>query len=352
MPDHQGHELNSGSRWHHWEPHVHAPGTAVNDQFNGGDRWEQYFTALETADPPMRAIGVADYYGSETYERVCDAKRQGRLKNCQLLFPNIEMRLGIGTVKGKWVNLHLLVSPEDPDHLIELKRFLSRLTFSAYEDSFSCSKDELIRLGRRVDPKLTDPTAPPVKFSLRRIEGPWAQGWVLDKHVVSSTYQGDNAQGHPQFDTTRTEVCQTTYLLKYKQDWDQAKPLAQALADNIYPKLKNVGFIVSMPASTARVRQPVSEVAVALGEIVKVPVFTDLLRKATTGMALKDLNSKVEKTATIGDSFSINDQITNQGQWNVLLIDDLYDTGASTEAACKALSEHSKVKSIYVAALT
>jgi hypothetical protein len=159
MHDRQGQELNSGSRWHRWEPHIHAPGTVLNDQFKGADCWEQYLSALETATPTIRAIGVADYYGSETYERVYDAKRQGRLPKCDLLFPNIEMRLALGTVRGKWVNLHLLVSPEDPNHLTELKRFLARLTFSAYEDSFSCCTDDLIRLGQRVDQKLTDPVA-------------------------------------------------------------------------------------------------------------------------------------------------------------------------------------------------
>jgi ABC-type lipoprotein export system ATPase subunit len=152
-------ELNSGSRWFRWEPHVHAPGTVLNDQFKGGDSWEGYLKALETAKPAIRAIGVTDYYSTESYERVCEAKRLGRLQGCDLIFPNIEMRLGIGTVKGKWVNLHLLASPEDPDHLAELKRFLARLTFSAYDDSFSCNKDDLIRLGQRFDPKLTDPVA-------------------------------------------------------------------------------------------------------------------------------------------------------------------------------------------------
>jgi len=44
------------------------------------------------------------------------------------------MRLGLGTVKGKWGNVHLLVSPEDPKHLAELKRFLARLTFKATAD--------------------------------------------------------------------------------------------------------------------------------------------------------------------------------------------------------------------------
>src|SRR5271156_4949754 len=74
--------LNSGSRWHRWEPHVHAPGTVLNDQFKGPDSWEHYLKALETATPAMRALGVTDYYSTETYERVIDAKRNGRLAGC------------------------------------------------------------------------------------------------------------------------------------------------------------------------------------------------------------------------------------------------------------------------------
>ena len=159
MEDGQHQALNSGSRWYRWEPHVHAPGTVLNDQYKGADSWEGYLKALETATPAIRAIGVTDYYSTESYERVCEAKRQGRLPGCDLIFPNIEMRLGIGTVKGKWVNLHLLVSPEAPDHVAELKRFLARLTFSAHNDAFCCNKDDLIRLGRQFDPRLTDPVA-------------------------------------------------------------------------------------------------------------------------------------------------------------------------------------------------
>src|ERR1700719_4260794 len=151
-------ELNSGSRWYRWEPHIHAPGTLLNDQFKGANSWERYLKALEAARPAIRAIGITDYYSTEGYERVREAKLQGRLPGCDLIFPNIEMRLGIGTVKGKWVNLHLLVSPDDPDHLAELKRFLARLTFSAYGDSFCCNKGDLTRLGQWSDPRLSDPT--------------------------------------------------------------------------------------------------------------------------------------------------------------------------------------------------
>jgi hypothetical protein len=147
---------NSGSRWGRWEPHIHAPGTVLNDQFKGADSWERYLDALEKAAPTIRALGVTDYYSTESYERVVEAKRSGRLPSCDLIFPNIEMRLGVGTVKGKWVNVHLLVSPEDREHLAELKRFLARLTFKAHGDTYCCNRDDLIRLGRRFDTKLAD----------------------------------------------------------------------------------------------------------------------------------------------------------------------------------------------------
>lgn len=151
-------ELNSGSRWHRWEPHIHAPGTVLNDQFDADD-WDGYLKKVEKATPTIRAIGITDYYSTDSYEKVCSAKQQGRLPGCDLIFPNIEMRLGIGTVKGRWVNLHLLVSPENPGHLTELKRFLARLSFKAHGDSFRCDKDDLVRLGQRFDAKLTDPIA-------------------------------------------------------------------------------------------------------------------------------------------------------------------------------------------------
>ena len=66
------------------------------------------------------------------------------------------MRLDHGTVKGRWVNVHLLVSPDDPKHIDEAERFLNQMRFDAYDDSFVCTCADLIRLGRRVNAKLTD----------------------------------------------------------------------------------------------------------------------------------------------------------------------------------------------------
>lgn len=191
-----------------------------------------------------------------------------------------------------------------------------------------------------------------MKVALRQVQGLWDAGWVLDKHTLNSQYLGDDAYGHARFETTRTEVGEATYQLKYKQDWSQVQPLAQSIADHIFPKLANVGFILPMPASAVRPRQPVAEVAEALGKIVGKPVFFDTLRKASNGKSLKDLNTKAEKIEAIGDCITVNNQITNEGAWNVLVVDDLYHTGASMEAACKVLRAYSKVEKIYVAALT
>lgn len=54
--------LNRGSEWRRWEPHIHAPGTAMNNQFSGPDAWHDYLTALEQATPIIEAIAVTDYY--------------------------------------------------------------------------------------------------------------------------------------------------------------------------------------------------------------------------------------------------------------------------------------------------
>jgi len=39
--------LSIGSAWHRWEPHIHAPGTILNNQFGAVDPWGAYLTSLE-----------------------------------------------------------------------------------------------------------------------------------------------------------------------------------------------------------------------------------------------------------------------------------------------------------------
>jgi hypothetical protein len=47
---------NRGSEWRRWEPHIHAPGTVLNNQFGGGNPWGSYLTALETLTPKIEPV--------------------------------------------------------------------------------------------------------------------------------------------------------------------------------------------------------------------------------------------------------------------------------------------------------
>lgn len=191
-----------------------------------------------------------------------------------------------------------------------------------------------------------------MKVNIRLVEGNWDRGYVLDKHTLHSVCVGNNEYGHPIFDTTRTEVGEATYQLKYKFDWKQVEPLAEAVIKDLLPLLPKIDFIVPMPASNIRAKQPVSEIARAIGGAISVPVFYNLLVKKPGGASLKNLSTKEDKLVALDGAFSINDEITNVGKWDVLLFDDLFHTGASAQAATATLRTYSKVKGVYFAGLT
>src|SRR3954466_342846 len=78
-----------GSVWNRWDPHIHVPGTILNDQYRGD--WEEFLTKLESSRPPVRALGITDYYSVASYQCVLEKKRDGRLSDVDLIFPNIEV---------------------------------------------------------------------------------------------------------------------------------------------------------------------------------------------------------------------------------------------------------------------
>lgn len=194
--------ISRGSEWHRWDPHIHAPGTLLNDQFGSNDPSDAYLTAIENRTPKIEAIGVTDYYLTETYEEFLRRKATGRLDRVKMIFPNIELRLDVAAKSG-FVNIHLLVSPEDPDHLAEVKRILKRLQFAAYNDRFDCTRDELIQLGKRADSSITDDGAAlrhgatqfKVNFDqLRKVihESEWAKKNIL---IAVAGGAGDGTSG-------------------------------------------------------------------------------------------------------------------------------------------------------------
>ena len=194
--------LSRGSEWRRWEPHIHAPGTILNNQFGALAPWDTYLATIEGLAPKIEAIAVTDYYVTDTYEEFVKHKAAGRLPDVKLLFPNIELRLDVAAKSG-FVNIHLLVSPEDPEHVAEVQRILKRLQFGAHNDRFDCTRDELIKLGRCADPTIVDDgaalrrgaTQVKVNFDqLRRVihESEWAKRNIL---VAVAGGAGDGTSG-------------------------------------------------------------------------------------------------------------------------------------------------------------
>ena len=186
-----------GSLWHRWDPHIHAPGTALNDQYTGLDPWGTFLGTIEATDPPIRAVGITDYFGIESYEQVVELKRQGRLANVGLIFPNVELRLGIETSKASAVNVHLLFSPEEANHVEQIKRFLLELDFDYQGGPYRCQRSDLIRLGRTHKPDLTDDEAArseganQFKVKLEQLTEAWAKNAWVKKNALIAVAGGE-----------------------------------------------------------------------------------------------------------------------------------------------------------------
>jgi predicted amidophosphoribosyltransferase len=194
-----------------------------------------------------------------------------------------------------------------------------------------------------------------MEVQVKEIKGSWDLGYVLHKHTLSSVYLGVDEWGHSRFDSKRSEPGEALYHLKYRSDWSQVEPLAVQIKETLLPLFGKIGLIIPIPASTVRPKQPVNELAYALGKLTNTPVFDQMIMKAPApagSPALKNLHSREEKDAALEGRISIDENISNEGHWNALLLDDLFDTGATMDAVCQALRAYKKINRIYAAAIT
>ncbi len=131
-----------GSMWRKWDLHIHTPGTKLNDKFSS---WEEFLSTIEKSD--LSVIGVTDYFSIDNYKKVIEFKEKGRLKNVDLILPNIEFRLSEENKEGEFINIHIIFSPYIDIDRIE--NFLNRLPlFNKISNiNLFCSRDDLIRVG-------------------------------------------------------------------------------------------------------------------------------------------------------------------------------------------------------------
>jgi predicted amidophosphoribosyltransferase len=191
-----------------------------------------------------------------------------------------------------------------------------------------------------------------MNVNIRAIPGPWDAGISLDKHTLQSTYIGDNEYGHPQFNTVRSEAGEALFQLKYRSDHGMVTSIAGALNNAVGQHLPAISMVVPMPPSKPRTIQPVLEIAKQLAARLGVLCFENLLVKTTATPQMKDIASREDRVAALCAAFTVHDAVAGNGPFDVLLVDDLFDTGSSLEAATITLRKYQKIRNVYVATVT
>lgn len=186
-------------------------------------------------------------------------------------------------------------------------------------------------------------------MAVLNLNGNWDEGYALDIHVVSSTYLGEDEYGNLVFDTTRSELGQCLYELKYQQK----KQKSAKLGEIIRPLLKEIDlenkidYIIPVPSSTPRFFQPVDVICEKVSEIINKNVCYEFLKKNSSNQSKNlTLEEKKKLVGTIESKKKFNVKA------NVLLIDDLYQSGQTLTECVNVLRNDGNIKKIYVLCMT
>ena len=121
-----------------------------------------------------------------------------------------------------------------------------------------------------------------------KIKGNWKKGFAYDVHTLDSVYMGPDEYGHDRWNTTRSEMGELVYQLKYRGDTSATEKIVDLLGK--FKGLNEMGAIIPVPSTnTGRRVQPVLEIAKELGSRVKVDVLEDVLQKSNGGQELKNI---------------------------------------------------------------
>lgn len=151
------------------------------------------------------------------------------------------------------------------------------------------------------------------------------------------------------YDTVRSEVGELVYRLKYQGDQSAVPPLARVVAEFISNKELPIDVVVPMPPSKQRSVQPVRSIAASVAKRLDIAYDSRALRKVRESPELKSMTELKDRRAALAGAFIASAEAL-KGK-SVLLLDDLYRSGASMEEAARAIRK-SGAKAVYALALT
>jgi predicted amidophosphoribosyltransferase len=188
------------------------------------------------------------------------------------------------------------------------------------------------------------------KINPLRITGPWDAGFTLDAHTISAEFLGYDLDGRAQFDTVRSELGEMLYRLKYRGDRAASIPLAAVAAEFIRARRLPVDVIVPVPPSKVRSFQPLLAIASSLASELRVGFDARSLRKVKETAELKSVEEMAEREAALEGAFDVQGHALTGRR--ILMLDDLYRSGATMSEAARTLRSRGRIASLVVLALT
>jgi predicted amidophosphoribosyltransferase len=182
-----------------------------------------------------------------------------------------------------------------------------------------------------------------------KLEGNWRFGMAYDLHTLNSEYLGKDEYGHDRFNNTRSEMGELVYQLKYQHDETVVNKIVDLL-QNINGLEKMEAIIPIPPSNKNRTNQPVFSIALELAKRIGIPVYLDFLAKINGAEELKSMEQ--EKRAGILEKTMYIENNHDLAGKKVLLIDDLYRSGSTLNAATNLLYNEAKVDDVCVLTMT
>jgi len=187
------------------------------------------------------------------------------------------------------------------------------------------------------------------KFNPQEIKGNWDYGKVLDLHTTSSRMVGEDEFGNPQFETEYSAAGKLLHAFKYRDNPDALRDLLKIVGGYFAENLTvQIDVVAPVPPSkpgrtvTSRIAEGIAvRIGAAFSESALIKKCPTEQMKATDSHRHRDI---------LADAFSADPAILS-GK-SVLLVDDLYQTGATPEAATAVLRAQGRAAKVHVFAVT
>jgi predicted amidophosphoribosyltransferase len=178
-----------------------------------------------------------------------------------------------------------------------------------------------------------------VKIDPQPIDGPWTEGFTLDRHVESTVPTGGfTPSGFKQFETRRTELGELVYQLKYGGKKDGARLIAAVAFEFVRERWGEAfDVVVPAPPSVAQQSHPLIQIASELADALDLPLITNALGKAKATALLRE---------------GIQKGPGNIAGRRVLLIDDVTEFGVMLRRSAEVLLADAGARSVHALVIT